>query len=57
MIDVINLKKSFGNLHVLRGVNLSVKDGEKVLAQTNLIAENDILKSSIFDNIKQILKK
>ena len=30
MIDVINLKKSFGNLHVLRGVNLSVKDGEKV---------------------------
>ncbi len=30
MIDVINLKKSFGDLHVLRGVNLSVKDGEKV---------------------------
>ena len=30
MIDVINLKKNFGDLHVLRGVNLSVKDGEKV---------------------------
>jgi len=30
VIDVINLKKNFGDLHVLRGVNLSVKDGEKV---------------------------
>ena len=30
MIDVINLKKNFGKLHVLNGVNLSVKDGEKV---------------------------
>ena len=30
MIDVFNLKKNFGDLHVLRGVNLSVKDGEKV---------------------------
>lgn len=30
MIDVINLKKSFGDLHVLNGVNLSVADGEKV---------------------------
>ena len=30
MIDVINLKKSFGDFHVLRGVNISVKDGEKV---------------------------
>lgn len=30
MIDVINLKKSFGDLHVLRGVNMSIKPGEKV---------------------------
>ena len=30
MIDVINLKKNFGKSHVLNGVNLSVKDGEKV---------------------------
>lgn len=30
MIDVINLKKNFGDLHVLNGVNLSVADGEKV---------------------------
>lgn len=30
MIDVINLKKSFGSLNVLNGVNLTVKEGEKV---------------------------
>ena len=30
MINVINLKKNFGELHVLNGVNLHVKPGEKV---------------------------
>ena len=30
MIDVINLKKSFGNLEVLKGITVSIKEGEKV---------------------------
>ena len=30
MIDVINLKKSFGSLDVLKGVNLTVEQGEKI---------------------------
>ncbi len=31
MIEVCNLKKSFGNLEVLKGVNLSIKKGEIVV--------------------------
>ncbi len=34
-----------------------IKDGENILAQINLLAENDVLKSNLFDNIKQILQK
>lgn len=34
-----------------------IKDGEKILAQTNLLAESDVFKSNLFDNIKQILQK
>ena len=30
MIDVIDLKKSFGTLNVLKGVNLTVEEGEKI---------------------------
>lgn len=30
MIDVINLKKSYGNLDVLKGITISIKEGEKV---------------------------
>ena len=31
MIEVCNLKKSFGDLEVLKGVNLSIKKGEIVV--------------------------
>lgn len=30
MLDVINLEKSFGKLHVLRGINVTIKKGEVV---------------------------
>ena len=30
MIDVINLKKRYGNLEVLKGITISIKEGEKV---------------------------
>lgn len=30
MIDVINLKKNFGSLEVLKGINLTVEEGEKI---------------------------
>ena len=30
MIEVRNLEKSFGDLHVLRGINETVNDGEVV---------------------------
>ncbi|GAE87579.1 glutamate transport ATP-binding protein [Acetivibrio straminisolvens JCM 21531] len=30
MIDVINLKKSYGSLEVLKGITVSIKEGEKV---------------------------
>ncbi|NLK86488.1 MAG: amino acid ABC transporter ATP-binding protein [Clostridiaceae bacterium] len=30
MIDVIDLKKNYGRLEVLKGINISVKEGEKV---------------------------
>ncbi len=30
MIEIIDLHKSFGNLHVLRGVNLTVEKGESM---------------------------
>lgn len=28
MIEIVNLHKSFGNIHVLRGVNLTIEEGE-----------------------------
>jgi len=30
VIDVINLKKSYGDLEVLKGITVSIKEGEKV---------------------------
>ena len=30
MIDIIDLKKSFGDNHVLRGITTTIKDGEQV---------------------------
>jgi polar amino acid transport system ATP-binding protein len=30
VIDVINLKKSYGNLKVLKDITISIKEGEKV---------------------------
>ena len=30
-IEVVNLHKSFGNNHVLRGVNLEVRNGESMV--------------------------
>ena len=30
MIEVINLNKKFGNLHVLKGIDTIIKEGEKV---------------------------
>ena len=31
MIEVINLTKSFGDLQVLKGINLTIEKGEKVV--------------------------
>ena len=31
MIRLVNVNKSFGDLHVLKDVNLSVKEGEKLV--------------------------
>ncbi len=31
MIEIKNLKKSFGNLHVLKGINLAIKEGQVVV--------------------------
>ncbi|MBQ3562116.1 MAG: amino acid ABC transporter ATP-binding protein, partial [Clostridia bacterium] len=31
MIQVVNLKKSFGSLEVLKGININIKKGEKVV--------------------------
>ena len=30
MIDVIDLRKSFGNLEVLKGINITINKGEKI---------------------------
>ena len=30
MIDVIDLKKSYGDLHVLKGINITIETGEPV---------------------------
>jgi len=30
VIDVINLKKSYGDLEVLKGITVSIKEGEKL---------------------------
>ena len=31
MIEVVDLNKSFGDLHVLKDINISVEKGEKVV--------------------------
>jgi ABC-type polar amino acid transport system ATPase subunit len=33
VIDVINLQKSFGKKEVLKGVNVTIEEGEKVFRQ------------------------
>ena len=36
MIEIKNLKKSFGDLHVLKGINLSIDEREVVVINNNL---------------------
>ena len=34
MIEVVNLTKSFGDLQVLKGIDLTIEQGEKVWVKT-----------------------
>lgn len=52
MIEVINLHKSFGNNHVLRGVNLKIEKGESVV----VIGGSGSGKSVLIKNIIGLLR-
>ncbi|MEO0139240.1 MAG: ATP-binding cassette domain-containing protein [candidate division WOR-3 bacterium] len=52
MIKLVNIEKSFGSNHVLRGVNLEVQDGETVL----VVGKSGIGKSVLVKCVVGLLK-
>lgn len=42
MIEVKNLDKSYGKLHVLKGVSLNVQKGEKLPSSVQVVPENQL---------------
>jgi ABC-type multidrug transport system ATPase subunit len=50
-LEIANLRKSFGNSEIIRGINLQVKKGERIA----IIGPNGEGKSSLFNLISVIV--